>query len=85
MDELHATSGVIVEVYGDHSHAKHGKYSDNDQIWIPGRPPYTAGEVRQRDAERQARLEALGYRVIVVWESDNLLEKYQEIVEAIQG
>ena len=57
----------IVEFYGDYYHANPEKYDDNEQINKKG---ITAKEVHDIDAARQKALEDIGYKYMVVWQSE---------------
>lgn len=68
VDELNEKKRVIVEINGDHAHANPRMFAAHDVIRFYG---YTAEEKWEKDAERQAYLESLGYTVVVVWETDD--------------
>ncbi len=70
-DDVHHAKRIVVEVHGDYVHANPAKHKASDVIRLE-RATYTAREKWADDASRTARLEALGYRVLVVWESDDL-------------
>lgn len=57
----------IVEFYGDYYHANPEKYDDNEQINKKG---ITAKEVHDVDTARQKALEDMGYKYMVVWQSE---------------
>jgi len=57
----------IVEFYGDYYHANPEKYNDDEQISKKG---ITAKEVHDIDAARQKALEDMGYKYMVVWQSE---------------
>ena len=72
VDEVHRKSRVILEVYGDYVHANPKLYSAEDVISLRGRSnSYTAAEKWAYDASRLKYLRALGYTVVVVWETDD--------------
>ena len=79
-DELNEEKKLIVEVYGDYPHANPKKYTDDFTVRLHGQS-YTAAEKREQDLIRKKNLENLGYKVIIVWESDNLEEKRKEILD----
>lgn len=81
-DELHPEKKIIVEIHGDYVHANPKRFSADDIIRLYGQS-YTAAEKWEMDAIRTQRLEAAGYNVIVVWESDDLEQKQIEISSAL--
>lgn len=83
VDEFHAGKRIIVEVNGDRAHANPAFYKAGDVIVLEGVKPYTAAEKWKRDAARTKALEARGFQVIVVWQSDNLIAKRDEIERAL--
>lgn len=70
-DEVHHEKRVVIEINGDYVHAN-PKLHKPDDVIVLERDRYKASERWARDAEREKRLEALGYRVFVVWESDDM-------------
>jgi very-short-patch-repair endonuclease len=78
VDEFNESHGIILEIFGDYAHANPRKYKKNDMIRLYGQA-YTAEEKWIKDNVRTKKLESLGYKVIIVWESDDLKEKYIEI------
>lgn len=71
VDELNESTKTIIEFFGDHPHANPKKYKPDDVIRLRGQS-YIASQKWQRDQARKEDLEAMGYRVIVIWESDDL-------------
>lgn len=78
VDELNEEKKVIVEVYGDHPHANPSKYKPSDLIKMPGQT-YTASEKWEMDQIRKKKLEEEGYEVFVIWESDDLQSKKDQL------
>lgn len=78
VDELNEEKKVIVEIYGDYPHANPAKYKSDDLIRMAGQT-YTALEKWEMDEIRKERLENEGYKVFVVWESDDLLFKKSQL------
>lgn len=72
-DELNEKAKIIVEFNGDYVHANPRFYAADQVIKLRGQS-YTAAEKWEADACRQKRLEDAGYAVLVVWESDDLVE-----------
>jgi very-short-patch-repair endonuclease len=70
-DELHPKKKIIIEINGDYVHANPKIYKSGDRILLRGNT-YTAEEKWIKDAKKLDDLKAMGYRVIVVWESDDL-------------
>jgi very-short-patch-repair endonuclease len=68
VDEVHTEKKLIVEFYGDYFHCNPRKYTDPD--WFNPTLKMTAGQKWQYDRRRLACFLRLGYRVLVVWESD---------------
>lgn len=71
VDELHPDKKVIIEINGDYVHANPLIYNPDDIIKLPG-CSYTAQEKWESDKIRNDWLVSQGYRVLVVWESDDL-------------
>ncbi len=72
----------VIEFNGDYWHANPliEKYADDATvIKMPGGKQMTAGEIRQKDLDRQRELAEMGYKVLVIWESDYRQNKQQVI------
>lgn len=82
VDEMHHEKKVIVEIYGDYTHANPKKFDDHFVVRLMGQS-YTAQEKHQADEKRLNKLREAGYKVIIVWESDELAERQKEIEAAI--
>lgn len=81
VDELNPNSKTVIEINGDYVHANPKIFKAGDIIRLPGNS-YTAEEKWESDAMKIRNLSEMGYKVIVVWESDELDEikqKYPEI------
>lgn len=78
VDELNEEKKVIVEIYGDHPHANPVKYGPDDLVRLVGQS-YTATEKWEMDEIRKQRLESAGYKVFVIWESDDLHLKKEQL------
>lgn len=78
-DELHPSKAVVIEINGDYIHANPKKYKATDVIRIPGHV-YTAQEKWDRDQRKIDYLQSKGYKVYVIWESDDM-EKWKELVK----
>jgi len=83
-DELHSTKKIIVEVNGDYIHANPDLYCPNDVIRLPGQS-YTAQEKWEADMQRTKALEAAGYTVFIIWESDDLSVKKCELLKILDA
>ena len=81
-DELYKDKNVIVEINGDYVHANPKKYTQTDIIRLRG-CQYTAQEKWNTDKVKIEALRSAGYTVIIIWESDNLEEKLNEIRKAL--
>lgn len=73
-DDVHHGKRIVVEVNGDYVHANPGRFKARDVIVLEW-AKYTAREKWAADAQRIAAIERLGWRVLVVWESDNMEAK----------
>lgn len=60
-------------------HANPKKYKSEDAICIPGER-YTAQEKWKKDQRRLEFLYSKGYKVYVIWESDNM-DEWKHIIE----
>jgi len=79
VDEINETNKLIVEINGDYVHANPKIYSPNDIIYLPGNS-YTAAEKWESDATKKKNLEAMGYRVVTIWESDLLEDAKSRLI-----
>jgi len=82
-DELHPELKIIIEIYGDHPHANPLRYAENDTIRLRGQS-YFAKDKWAADLQRTKILEKLGYRVMILWESDNIDNFKKELEQLIQ-
>lgn len=71
VDELHWRARLVIEVNGDLVHANPALYGPEDMI-VLGDKQYTAQTKWMSDLRKQQHLRSRGYRVLVVWESDDL-------------
>lgn len=81
VDEINEDKKIIIEINGDYIHANPKKYKAEDIIRIPG-TSYTAQEKWNRDNKRIKFLEDKGYKVFVIWESDDI-NHWKEIIESL--
>ncbi len=65
-DAVNFRDRIVVEFYGDFWHANPKTYKAGDVV----RDAVTAKEIWDKDEARIRRLEMLGFRVFVVWQSD---------------
>lgn len=80
VDEVNFEKKIIVEINGDYIHANPNKYNADDLI-IVRKSQYLAKDKWQYDLKRKEALEALGFKVFVVWQSDNLDDKKKEFIK----
>lgn len=78
VDEFHADKKIVVEINGDYAHANPKYYCANDLITLPGQKKL-ASVLWEHDTTKISALEKEGYRVVVIWESDNWKDKLEEI------
>jgi len=78
VDELNIEKKIIIEINGDYVHANPKLYKETDIIKLAN-SKYTAKEKWLYDEFRIKTLESLGYKVIIIWESDNLDEALSRI------
>lgn len=83
-DELCPGLKVIIEIYGDHPHAKPTKYAADDVIRLRGQS-YLAKDKWAADALRRETLEQDGYRVMIIWESDNLNDTREKLKRLLEN
>jgi len=69
VDGYHPDTTTVIEFFGDYWHANPSKYTSEDLITI-GRHKIPAAAIWAKDTERLNLIEELGYRTIVIWESD---------------
>lgn len=78
VDELNKEMKIIIEINDDYVHANPEIYKPDDEIILPGNS-YLAKEKWEYDKIRKEYLESLGYKVFIIWESDNLNDKKREL------
>lgn len=78
VDEIHFEKRLIIEINGDYIHANPKSFQPDDLIRIRGKS-YTARAKWESDALKLQKLKAAGYNVVVIWESDELLKKKEEL------
>ena len=71
---------VIVEFYGDYYHANPNIYDGKE---VNAKKAALMEDIREYDAERQKNLEAMGYKFIVVWQSEWKADK-QKVLQKVQ-
>jgi very-short-patch-repair endonuclease len=81
-DELNEDRKIIIEINGDYVHGNPRKYDDSFLIVI-GNSKTLAKDKRLSDQKRKESLEKLGYKVLVIWESDNLDDKKKELYQLL--
>lgn len=70
-DEVNHKKKIVIEINGDYVHANPKYYKSDDIILMPGNK-YTAQEKWDYDAMKKKKIENVGYKVITIWESDDL-------------
>lgn len=77
-------NGKIIEFNGDIWHANPKKYKSDDIVVTPGNKTFIAKDVWERDAKRKTAIEALGFKVHVVWESDYADDPERTVNECVK-
>ena len=72
--------GIIIEYFGDYWHANPKIYNSDDII----HHDLSAQNIWEHDYKRQKELEDLGYRMIIVWDSEYKKDK-QQILNSIDN
>ncbi len=70
-DGLHAKTNTVVEFHGDFWHGA-DKYNPSDINPTTGT---TYGELREKTKAKEMRIKLLGYKLIVIWESEWVIGK----------
>jgi len=83
VDELNEKHKLIIEINGDYVHANPKLYEPTDIISLPGNS-CMASEKWESARIKKENLEKLGYTVLYVWESDNLIEIRKIINEELR-
>jgi very-short-patch-repair endonuclease len=78
VDELNEERKIIIEIYGDYTHANPTSYKENDIILLRGQK-YSAGDKWESDKKRADLLIQKGYKLLIIWESDDLKEIEKEL------
>jgi G:T-mismatch repair DNA endonuclease (very short patch repair protein) len=73
------SSKTIFEFHGDYWHGNPSVFNSED---VNNSTKTTFGELYEKTLERQKMIESLGYRVVVMWESD--WKKFKKAVARIQ-
>ena len=76
VDEIFEDKKIILELYGDFWHCNPKKFHEDYYH------PYikmTAKEIWEKNRIREDILTSLGYKLFIIWESDNLIEKILEL------
>jgi very-short-patch-repair endonuclease len=82
VDEIHFEKKIIIEINGDHIHANPSKFKSDDLI-IVRKSQYLAQDKWNYDQKRQEALESLGFKVFVIWQSDDLDKKKLELYQLL--
>ena len=73
VDEINQEKKIIIEINGDYVHANPKKFKSDDIIRFY-KTIFTAAEKWESDKQKIDTLTSMGYRVITIWESDDLEE-----------
>lgn len=76
-DEINYDKKLIVEINGDYFHCNPKEFTDPEQYL-----PFLQCKVKDRwehDKERTAKLESLGYKILIIWESDWKADSHREL------
>jgi very-short-patch-repair endonuclease len=84
VDEVNFDKKIIVEINGDYIHANPNKFSADDLI-IVRQSQYLAQDKWNYDLKRKEALEVLGFKVFVIWESDNLEERKLALINLLNA
>lgn len=76
-------NGHIIEFNGDFWHANPKYYAESDKLPRPGLKKSLAKDIWKHDAFRKNALEHLGYKVMVVWETDYYNDAEKTISDCI--
>jgi len=82
VDEINFEKKIIVEINGDYVHANPAKYKADDLIIVRS-SQYLAKDKWIYDQKRREALEALGFKMFVVWQSDDLDKKKIELYQLL--
>lgn len=74
VDEIHFEKKIIIEINGDYIHANPNKFKADDLIIVRS-SQYLAQNKWNYDQKRKEALESLGFKIFVIWESDDLDKK----------
>lgn len=83
-DELHVEKRIIVEFNGDYAHANPKMHAPSDVIRLRGQR-YTAAEKWASDERKHTMLEHAGYRVLTIWESDDINEARKKLALLLEN
>ncbi len=81
-DELNEDKKIIIEINGDYTHANPSKYKPESIIRLSGQS-FTAQEKWDSDKIKIENLNKIGYKVLVIWESDNLVEVKNKLYQLL--
>lgn len=82
VDELCIERKIIVEINGDYSHANPKLFHSDALIRFPGQS-FLAREKWEQDKRRTNNLIRKGYQVLIIWESDDLVDIASRLNEII--
>ena len=82
VDEVNFEKKIIIEINGDYIHANPNMFEADDMI-VVRKSRYLAQDKWGYDQKRAEALEALGFTVFVIWESDDIEEKKRELFKLL--
>lgn len=81
VDEINLDKKIILEINGDYVHANPKTFIASDIIALRGNK-YLAKDKWGKDRIKKEFLESLGFKVIIIWESDDL-EQHRKNIEKL--
>ena len=82
VDELNENTKTIIEIFGNYWHANPIMYESDDLFNF--NTILTASEIWEKDRIRISNLEKLGYKVIVIWESE-IVDDIEKVIKNIKN
>lgn len=82
-DELNKEKKIIIEINGDYIHANPKFYNENSVIKTK-HGQYLAKDRWKKESLRTKILVDAGYKVFIIWESDNLEEAKKKLLELLE-
>lgn len=79
IDEFNADKQIVIEINGNYPHANPKFFEANDIVVMPGNK-FLACKKWASDKRKIDYLKSQGYKVLIIWESDDLEEKRKELM-----